>query len=333
MNITKSINVVKMSNQNKYDDIEELVMLMMNENNHHPKDFSFRLITHRYPQSSHITFKFPGKFVKALKTNIFTDDGRNLEMDFGELVNPDGIITQKSASNVEHQSELPKPIKIDAMFDYRIGIVHENNICPFSIIITNIDPGEKLQCYESHGQIFYVYYIYVDSEEIQKRLSILTDIVRSNKVLSKTEALNFAYIAIFVKNEEAKEILDKLAQLFRDAKIMESELQMDLHHILKKIIKYEFDDENKIKELLTVITQAITPEEYEKLSSHQKTILDLEEQKQICIQQEGKIAEQQNENAQQKSIIAEQQNELEKKDEKIKKLENLMSLFGYNVVL
>lgn len=319
--MTKIKNVVKMSKQNKSMSIEELVMLMMDEKNHQPKDLSFRLITHRYPKSSHITFKFPGKFVKALKTNIFTDDGRNLEMDFGEVVNPDGIITQKSVSNVEHQSELPKPVKIDAIFDYRIGIVHENNICPFSIVITNIDPGEKLQCYESHGQIFYIYYIYVDSEEIRKRLSILTDIVKSSKVLSQSEALNFAYIAIFVKNDEAKEILEKLAQLFRDAKIKEDELQMDLHHVLKKIIRYQITDENKIKELLTVITQAITPEEYEKLTSHQKTILDLEEQKQICIQQ-------QQENAKKDEIIA----QLKKENAKIKDLQDIISTISrYNI--
>lgn len=323
--------MVKMSKQAVT--VEEVIRMMMNEKNYQPKDFSFRLITHRYPKSSHISFKFPGKFIKQLKTNIFTDDGRNLEMDFGELVNPDGIITQKSASNVEHQSELPKPVKIDAIFDYRIGIVHENNICPYSIIITNINPGEKIQCCESHGQIFYVYYIYVDSEEIQKRLSILTDIVKSDKVLSQEEALNFAYIAIFVNDDEAKEILEKLAQLFHDAKIMESELQMDLHHVLKKIIRYQFDEKSKIKELLGMITKAMTPEEYEKLSSHQKTILDLEEQKQICIQQEKKIAEQQSKNMQQQNEITEQQKEIRKKDEQIKNLEDIIStITKYNIV-
>jgi hypothetical protein len=78
----------KMSKQNKSMTIEELVIVMMNENNHRPKDFSFRLITHRNPKSSHITFKFPEKFVKELKTNIFTEDGRN----FWRTDKSDGII-------------------------------------------------------------------------------------------------------------------------------------------------------------------------------------------------------------------------------------------------
>ena len=77
---------------------------MMKEQNHNPRDYCFRYIANRYPQATHDAFDFPGKYVDSLKVEVFTDDGRNLNMDCAQLVMPKGDITCKSTINVEHQT-------------------------------------------------------------------------------------------------------------------------------------------------------------------------------------------------------------------------------------
>ena len=84
---------------------------MIKEQNHNPKDRSFRLITHTYPKESHEIFNLPGKYADTIKTEIHTEDGRNLYMDYAQLVISDDEITCKTTINVEHQSTLLNKIK------------------------------------------------------------------------------------------------------------------------------------------------------------------------------------------------------------------------------
>ena len=61
--------------------LHELINEMIKEQNHNPKDHSFRLITHRYPKESHEIFNFPGKYADTLETVVHTEDGRNTNVD------------------------------------------------------------------------------------------------------------------------------------------------------------------------------------------------------------------------------------------------------------
>jgi len=68
----------------------------------------------------------------------------------------------------------------------------------------------------------------------------------------------FAYITIFVKEEYSKEIMIEISQLFSQINQIEPDLELDIHHILKKMIKEHFnDDKNKCMELLTMISESI----------------------------------------------------------------------------
>ena len=118
---------------------------------------------------------------------------------------------------------------------------------------------------KSHDQIYYNHYIVIDDEEISKRLKKLTNIIENNNNLSITNALNFAVIAIFVEGKQKKKIMEKLVQLFTQIQI-DSTLQINLHHILKKMIKKHFEnDKNKCKEMLTMISESIFGTNYEGL--------------------------------------------------------------------
>ena len=99
--------------------IEEYVKKILEKSVYHSRDFSFRFITSRRPNTCHVTFEFPGKYFKLLSRQIQSEDGRDLEVDHAAVVLPDGnIIKRKSALDVEQQSELPDNLKYDSFFNY-----------------------------------------------------------------------------------------------------------------------------------------------------------------------------------------------------------------------
>ncbi|WP_407374649.1 hypothetical protein [Methanobrevibacter sp.] len=162
-----------MNDSEQKDSIEELVDYMVLEDNNFPFDFSFRLIDDRYPESTHQCLNFPGIFVKPLETEVFTDDGINLRMDAAHLVLPDDTIPQKSAEGIEHQSNRLDFKKIDAIYDYKVGLIHNNNLPAISVVVTNIDYELSEIIFESHGDAFKIYFKILDDDEIYERLNTL----------------------------------------------------------------------------------------------------------------------------------------------------------------
>jgi hypothetical protein len=315
--------------------LDELVDMMMKEQNHNPKDYCFRFIVSVYPKESHKTFNFPGKYMNKVKTEVYTEDGRNLWMDCAQIVLPDSDITCKSTINVEHQSTPLNKNKIDTMYDYKIYLIHKTNLPSNSIIITNINPGQNKIIYNSHDQIFYNHYIVIDEEDISKRLKTLTDIIQNKENLSTVHALNFAVIAIFIDCEQKKETMEKLAYLFSKIEKIEPQLQLDLHHVLKKMIKKHFeDDKNKCKELLKLISESIYETDYKGLTYKERTelrIKELEERKDKQhkqeIQQKDKEIQQKDQQHKQEIQQKDQQHkqEIQQKDQEIEKLKQQLA--------
>lgn len=99
--------------------------------------------------------------------------------------------------------------------------------------MTNMDIGEEVLLCESHDQTFKLHVNIATQEEISKRLTILKDIIKDKKITQK-EGMYFAYIAIFVKDEYSKEIMIEISQLFSQINQIEPDLELDIHHILKK---------------------------------------------------------------------------------------------------
>ena len=158
-------------------------------------------------------------------------------------------------------------------------MIHKENLPSNSIIITHIDPGKKRIITKSHDQIFYNHYIVIDENEISKRLKTLKNIITSNKKPSKEESLNFAVIAIFVHGEKKKEIMEKLIHYFTEIESkIDEELKLDLHEILKKMIKKHFEDDiEKTKELLKMISENIYETDYDGLTYKETTELIMKE--------------------------------------------------------
>ena len=269
----KKINIIHEQATKKPTNLKILIDQIMKGPNHHPKDSSFRLTVSGWAKPAHATFDFPGKYLEKLDTSVVTEDGRNLEMDHGIIVLPDGgIIKIKSAVDVEHQSRLPDDSKIEAIFSYAISKTHDTNLPTVPIIITNEYPGRDMVDYEVFNHVMRVHYIIVTTEKISKRLNILRDIVENRRDFTIDEVLNFAYVAIFVKTD-AKEIIEETALLFSRFPKINPDLKIDVHQVLKKMILYHFqDDLDKAEELLCLITTNFTNEEVDKMNSYEKEI-------------------------------------------------------------
>ena len=85
----------------------------------------------------------------------------------------------------------------------------------------------------------------------------------------------------------------EISQLFSQINQIEPDLELDIHHILKKMIKEHFkDDENKCRELLTMISKSIFKKNLEGLTYKEKTEIRMNELNQQIEQQEHQIEQQ-----------------------------------------
>ena len=106
----------------------------------------------------------------------------------------------------------------------------------------------------------------------------------------------------------------EISQLFSQINQIEPDLELDIHHILKKMIKEHFkDDENKCRELLTMISKSIFKKNLDGLTYKEKTEIRMNDLNQQIEQKDQQI--------EQKDQQMEQQgHQLEQKDEENKKL-------------
>ena len=261
--------------------LETLVDKMMVEPNHNPRDYSFRFFVNEYPEAVHEAFDFPGKYKRKLDLNMLTATNRPLEMDCAQLIDPKDNITCTSTINVEHQT-YPIENKIDAIYDYKIGLIHQNNIPSNSVVMTNMDlGGESILC-ESHDQTFKLRVNRVTFEKISKRIKILNDKIENNQKLSLNELMYFAYIAIFVDENHAKDTMEKLSLLFAEIGQIDFTVELDLHQILKSMIKFHFrDDEDFCKEMLIMISKSLYSNDYEGLIYKERSELQIKELNQL----------------------------------------------------
>ncbi len=295
--------------------LEKLVTQMIEESNNNPRDFCFRYIVNTYPKAVHDAFDFPGEYVNNLKLDVYAEDGRNLEMDCAQLIMPKGEITCKSTINVEHQT-YPIREKVESIYDYKLYLIHKTNIPSNSIVMTNIDPGKDEIFCKSHDQIFKLKVNVVTREKISKRLKILKNKIENKKEFTQKEAMYFAYIAIFTKQ---KETMERLAYLFSQIDQMEPNLQLDLHQVLKKMIKFHFrDDINKIRELLTMISESIFQKNLEGLTYKERTEIQMKEKDQKLKEQGIKLEEKDEKLKEQGIKLEEKDEKLEEKDLKLK---------------
>lgn len=243
----------------------EFVEKTMAKSNEDLKKQSFRFITSRRSEPCHVAFEFPGKYLKKVPVEVHTVDGKTFDMDYAEVVLPQDEIGMKTAVDVELLQEEPDDIVLEKMLYSGTDLICKTNLPYRTVAITNIKPEKPVMCYEYKGFYVIVHYIYVCPEKISDRLDTLQDIISAGEILVEDDAMGFPYVAIFA-DENAKEIMEKLAELFTQIKNMDSSLKVDICHVLADMIKYHFDDDTKkAEELLYRLTKTLTSDEFHAL--------------------------------------------------------------------
>ena len=96
----------------------------------------------------------------------------------------------------------------------------------------------------------------------------------------------------------------EISQLFSQINQIEPDLELDIHHILKKMIKEHFkDEENKCRELLTMISKSIFKKNLEGLTYKEKTEIRMNDLNQQIEQQEHQLEQKDEENKKLKKEI------------------------------
>ena len=293
----------------------QLIDSMMNEQNHNPRDYCFKYIVQKYPKAVHDAFDFPGEYVDNLKVDVLTNNNRNLTMDCTHMVMPKGDIVCQSTINVEHQDHPLTDEEIESIYEYKLFMIYKTGIPSHTIIMTNDNRSMKQEMIYSktHSMFFQIHTKVVTYREISKRLTILKDTLKNKRTLPQKEAMYFPYIAIFAEEKYSKNIMVELSELFSKITCIEPSIELDIHQVLKKMIKECFqDDENKCKELLTMISESIFQKNLEGLTYKERAEIEINDLNQkieeITKQKDQQLEQAENEN-----------NELRKEIEQLKK--------------
>lgn len=225
-----------------------------------PYDFLFRFVGEEYPQTNHKFLNLPGIFKQLESTNVFTKDGRSLQMDLVESILPDGKNVRFATTTImEHQARKLSPTKIEDIFFYVIFQIAKFKQPCYSYVVTNIDHGCSERIYEVDGH----------------PLKIISE-------MSELDFIKLNYSIIFAKDDYAKDVIEKSVNLFISIEKISFEHQLVLFLALKMMIKYHFrDDVVKTKVLLTMITKAVSGNMIEEMPLYQRTkkrLLDAQNQ-------------------------------------------------------
>ena len=309
------------SNLTYNEKVKRIVENIMNEKNDNPRDSSFKFLQEYHGEAQHASLRYPGKFVKTLPTEVFTSNNRNLRMDGAELVNPDNTLPCQSTLNPEQQTTEVISEKIHAMYDYKLHLTFKYKMPCLNVIVTNIGDNDHTVIYESHGDAFKTYVRVFTDEEINKRLNTLKNNIKNKKELSEIEVLDFAYVLLFAQENKAKEYSKNVANLFREVKNLNKSQQLDIHYVLKKLIRLHFrDDLKKTEELLTMITKAVHPEVLDSMTTLEKMNNKVEIMEKELTKMDNELSKKDSELSKKDSELSKKDNELSKKDKEILKL-------------
>ena len=289
--------------------IQENVNSMIKEKvNSKPFDFLFRKTSESYPKSNHIALELPGIFKKIESPTVFTLNGRSLQQDLVESVFPDNRTLHHEATyNLEHMSYMINPEKIEVFYLCKNSTIKKHDKPCIIYMITNIDYKTNEIICKINGEAFSIKIIYISQEEIDKILNTISKIDYSKEEISEVDFVRLIHCLIFAQKEQAKRVVKKVIDLFLGIKRIKFQHHIDLHQALKTMIKYHFKNMNEQKELLRMITEAMTDEELEELSTFEYRYNKVKEELQVKDQ-----------------FIEERDQLLEEKDREIEKLKDLL---------
>ena len=321
----KNSNYIE-NGENNMEFINEIVDKIMEEEiNHTPCDYICRNIGSTYPQANHKVLEIPGEFKNLENAYGFKLNGRSIYMDGVESVFiKNGETIKEYATCIEYLTTDFNP-KSDKIFDYDLSIIIQLRKFCYNIIVTHIIQKEKEKTFYIDGHPVRVLFRVFDKERISKILNTLSKKDYTNNKISDEDVVKFGYSIAFAKDDYAKDHLEKCAELFASIEKIDQPQRIDLFKALKEKIKYHFNnDKSKKKDLITMISQAMYKQDFDKLSREEKMEFKLKQledavhyNEEELSQQKAKISQQKVELSQQKAELSQQKAALSQQKAKI----------------
>ena len=242
-----------------------------------PFDFLFRKNTYQYSETNHILLDLPGIFKNTENTSVFIEGKGNLQMDYLESVLPDNkMIMSESSINLEQETGKIKDNKIEDIFNYCLSATIALKKPCYPFVTTNYEYSEEFIVREVEGFLLKIYLIIFDKNRIYKILNTLNERINNEEDFGEVEYLLFIYCLVFAKKPYAQDVVEKLSILFHSLDEIPDKYRIDLYLALCMIIKYHFQgNDEKIKELLTMISEVMYEEDMDNLPLYDRQNVEL----------------------------------------------------------
>lgn len=256
---------------------------------HQPYDFAFKMMYEEFPKELHEELKVPGVFVRKTDVKVLLN-----YMDASYIVDPDfEIIFERVIVNMEHQSTPVGKPKIYIMTDYEIKNINSENLPNLSVVASHLQiESHEQSISRTSSHILKPYYLDLGSNDNQKRLIKLNQIINNNEKITDNTALNLGIIVLFAPRDRALEITEKVVELYIKIKNKLSEkMEFVLFSVLYAMIDAYCDNQGDFERLINMIEEKTSRNNIDKfesfervrnnLNSAQHKIVDLETQREI----------------------------------------------------
>ena len=138
-------------------------------------------------------------------------------MDSAYLNNPDyKVLFDRVATDLEHQSIPIGDEKLNKIGDYDTQLVVDEHLPTLIVIASHLNKRESKDILiKSPSDIVKPYFLDFGEENIQKRLSKVSEIINNNHYISTANALNLGIIVLYAPRACACEITETVVNLYQ----------------------------------------------------------------------------------------------------------------------
>jgi len=198
---------------------------------------------------------------------------------------------------------------------------------PYLGVICHKKPKKESELFEYAPSLYIrLHYIYFDQKVLWEKYENIINKVKHNKKLTDMEALDIAFTSKFISKKDAPYVVEKLCEVFKDAKIEDKVLKLDVKVILSGMILKHIESEKKQYRLMEMIgmrkikneLDELVYEEYgDKLDEKDQ---EIENKEKTIITQAKTIKTKNNELKTKNNELKNKDNEIKSKDEQINNL-------------
>ena len=121
-------------------------------------------------------------------------------------------------------------------------------------VICHKPPKSKTEFFEYAPSVYFkAHYIYFSQEELWDRYENVINKVEHKETLTDAEALDIAFTSKFISKKYAPGVVEKLCEIYNDAKIEDKHLKLDVKVILSGMILKHINSEIKQEKLMEMI--------------------------------------------------------------------------------